>query len=130
MVDDPDSLPSTCVAQTAVVTTGAGVQDEVPQPTFKQLLQVAVTKGLPFVAFGFFDNIIMVSVLLPATAHSGKGQRGMLTLQVHIYSANMSCTKPVLRSIAHLQMPARECGGAAACGIEAGSAAAAACGCT
>lgn len=35
---------------------------EVQEPTFKQLLRVGVTKGLPFVAFGFFDNIIMVSV--------------------------------------------------------------------
>lgn len=29
-------------------------------PTLRQLSRVAVIKGLPFVAFGFFDNLIMV----------------------------------------------------------------------
>jgi hypothetical protein len=40
----------------------AGGVDAPPQPpSASQLLAVAVTKGLPFVAFGFVDNVIMVS---------------------------------------------------------------------
>lgn len=62
MVDTPENNH-----QAAATSAGpAEQQDEeearpVPEPTFKQLLRVGVTKGLPFVAFGFFDNIIMVS---------------------------------------------------------------------
>jgi len=50
-----DHAPPEIVTQPAAADAGA-----VPEPTFQQLLRVAVTRGLPFVAFGFFDNIIMV----------------------------------------------------------------------
>jgi hypothetical protein len=49
------------LAMQAVVTAPAAVKEaELPQPTFQQLLRVGVVKGIPFVAFGFFDNMIMV----------------------------------------------------------------------
>jgi hypothetical protein len=49
------------LAMQAVVTAPAAAQEaELPQPTFQQLLRVGVVKGIPFVAFGFFDNMIMV----------------------------------------------------------------------
>jgi hypothetical protein len=45
----------------AVATPPAAAKEaEVPLPTFQQLLRVGVVKGIPFVAFGFFDNMIMV----------------------------------------------------------------------
>jgi hypothetical protein len=50
-----DHAPPEIVTQPATADAGA-----VPEPTFQQLLRVAITRGLPFVAFGFFDNIIMV----------------------------------------------------------------------
>lgn len=35
--------------------------DPAQPPTMRQLTRVAITKGLPFVAFGFFDNVIMIT---------------------------------------------------------------------
>lgn len=66
MVDSPDNHTSTAAAAAEAAVTPAepgGVEaaaQEVPEPSLKQLLRVGITKGLPFVAFGFFDNIIMV----------------------------------------------------------------------
>jgi hypothetical protein len=60
MVDTPDSHSSTAAAAVAPQEDSSQVAKEVPEPTFQQLLRVGVTKGLPFVAFGFFDNLIMV----------------------------------------------------------------------
>eukprot|EP00882_Tetradesmus_deserticola_P018395 GHRQ01019760.1.p1 GENE.GHRQ01019760.1~~GHRQ01019760.1.p1 ORF type:complete len:190 (+),score=40.51 GHRQ01019760.1:845-1414(+) len=57
--DTPERLD-----RTAVVAPAAVKEAEVPQPTFQQLLRVSVVKGIPFVAFGFFDNMIMVRRLL------------------------------------------------------------------
>lgn len=65
MVDTPDNHHHTSTAAAAAATPaepgGEAAHQEVPEPSFKQLLRVGITKGLPFVAFGFFDNIIMVS---------------------------------------------------------------------
>jgi hypothetical protein len=46
--------------QAAAVPVPAAKDAEVPAPTLQQLLRVGVVKGIPFVAFGFFDNMIMV----------------------------------------------------------------------
>lgn len=56
--------------QAALVPTAA-VEAEVAPPSLKQLLRVAATRGIPFVAFGFFDNMIMVRAAHPWAAHSG-----------------------------------------------------------
>jgi hypothetical protein len=61
MVDTPDHHSSTAAAAVAPEEDSSKAAEEVPEPTFQQLLRVGVTKGLPFVAFGFFDNLIMVS---------------------------------------------------------------------
>lgn len=61
MVDTPDNHSSTAAAAAAPEEDSSKAAKEVPEPTFQQLLRVGVTKGLPFVAFGFFDNLIMVS---------------------------------------------------------------------
>jgi hypothetical protein len=68
MVDTPDNhhTSTAAAAVTAAAAArpdkpGAEAPQEVPEPSFKQLLRVGITKGLPFVAFGFFDNLIMVS---------------------------------------------------------------------
>jgi hypothetical protein len=44
----------------AVAAVPAAKDADIPQPTWQQLLRVGVVKGIPFVAFGFFDNMIMV----------------------------------------------------------------------
>ena len=59
MVDTQDNHGTTTAAAGAEEPADDRAQ-EVPEPSFRQLLRVGVTKGLPFVAFGFFDNIIMV----------------------------------------------------------------------
>lgn len=65
MVDTPENSidhASTTAAATAEADNGhSSAAQEVPEPTFRQLLRVGVTKGIPFVAFGFFDNIIMIT---------------------------------------------------------------------
>ncbi|KAF8067250.1 TMEM65 [Scenedesmus sp. PABB004] len=44
-----------------VVAAAAAAAAEPPAPTLQQLLRVGVTRGIPFVAFGFFDNMIMIT---------------------------------------------------------------------
>jgi hypothetical protein len=47
-------------ADTGAPGGGSGGAAEVPPLTTRQLVWVAFTKGIPFVAFGFMDNFIMV----------------------------------------------------------------------
>jgi hypothetical protein len=60
MVDTQDNHGTTTTAAAGAEEPADDRAQEVPEPSFRQLLRVGVTKGLPFVAFGFFDNIIMV----------------------------------------------------------------------
>lgn len=71
MVDAPDNNHTAAAASTAEAASAgqSTAAEEVQEPTFKQLLRVAVVKGIPFVAFGFFDNIIMVGVQLGQHGH-------------------------------------------------------------
>jgi hypothetical protein len=57
----------------------------VPEPSFKQLLRVGVTKGLPFVAFGFFDNVIVGDDVTCG------GQSGARVHQQHSAAACLPC---------------------------------------
>jgi hypothetical protein len=34
--------------------------DQIPKPTFKQLQQLALISGIPFIGFGFLDNALMI----------------------------------------------------------------------
>ncbi|KAF6248354.1 hypothetical protein COO60DRAFT_1707102 [Scenedesmus sp. NREL 46B-D3] len=45
----------------AAAESAAAKEADLPQPTFQQLLRVGVVRGIPFVAFGFFDNMIMIT---------------------------------------------------------------------
>lgn len=59
-----EELPKAIVPTTPVIPAA-----DLPAPTRGQLLRVALTKGIPFVAFGFFDNMIMVGeITSPFTA--------------------------------------------------------------
>lgn len=61
MVDSPENHATPAAAAATAPARDSSTAQEVQEPTFKQLLRVGITKGLPFVAFGFFDNIIMIT---------------------------------------------------------------------
>lgn len=54
---DPNEALPTAIVPAGPVTPAS----DAPAPTTAQLLRIAMTRGIPFVAFGFFDNMIMVS---------------------------------------------------------------------
>eukprot|EP00879_Flechtneria_rotunda_P011164 GHRR01011662.1.p1 GENE.GHRR01011662.1~~GHRR01011662.1.p1 ORF type:complete len:184 (+),score=35.29 GHRR01011662.1:222-773(+) len=62
MIGETFDVPDPFSRRAATADTHHSANAEVP--TNWQLLRVAVTKGIPFVAFGFFDNIIMVGQTL------------------------------------------------------------------
>lgn len=65
MVDVPDNHTAAAAAAAGSSTMGISPTQEVQEPSFKQLMRVGMTSALPFVAFGFFDNMIMVGVVWP-----------------------------------------------------------------